>query len=122
MDRFKNVMLKVLRFVRTVLPFICVAVFGLCWLANLINSDIHGHSFDGQPRSFWKAKEIISDVILINAWVFVVSFSSFMLVRPMPEKLKALRIIMRILIAAVTCVFFLCCTYLSMAAFYGFGG
>ncbi len=122
MDRFKSVMLKVLKFVRTVLPIISVAVFGLCWLANLINSDIHGHTFDGQPRSFWNAKKIISDVMLINSWIFAASFSAFMLVKPMPKKHKALRLFLRILIAVITSLFFLGCTYLSLGAFYGFGG
>ena len=113
---------KVLRFVRTVLPIICVVVFGLCWAADLINSGFFGHSLDGQPPAFWKAKKIISYTMLVNAWVFVISFSAFMLIKPLPDRHKGLRIFLRLIIAFIVCVFFLGCSYLSMGAFYGFGG
>ena len=115
-------MLKALRFVRTKLPIICTAVFGLCWLAYLINADIHGHSFDGAPPAFWNTLEAISNVMLINSLVFVISFSAFMMIKPLPEKLKLLRVFLRLIITLIVSVFFLGCTYLSVGAFYGFGG
>jgi hypothetical protein len=122
MDRLKSTMLKALRFVRTKLPIICTAVFGLCWLAYLINAEIHGHSFDGAPPAFWNTLEAISNVMLINSLVFVISFSAFMMIKPLPKKLKLLRVFLRLIITLIVSVFFLGCTYLSVGAFYGFGG
>ena len=122
MDRFKSVMLKVLSFIRTKRPIICVVVFGLCWAAYLINSDIHGHSIDNQPRSFWNTIKFISCVMWVNAWIFSGSFSVLMLIKPLPEKLKILRVFFRLLIALIVSVFFLGCSYISTCAFVGFGG
>lgn len=122
MDRFKSVMLKLLRFVRTKLPIICVVVFGLCWLAYLINGEINGHSFDGAPKALWTTLDAISNVMIVNALVFMISFMAFMLIRPLSKRFKVLRIFLRLIIALITCVFFFGCTYLSVGAFYGFGG
>lgn len=113
---------KILQFFRTRMPIICVVVFGLCWLADYMNGEIHGHHFDGQPDSFWKVLSICSGVMLVNGVVFIISFSAFMLVKPLPEKHKVLRFILRLIIAAAVSFFFCLCSYISVGAFYGFGG
>ena len=122
MSKFKNVMLRILQFVRIIVPIICVVVFGLCWAIDLANSDKHGHHFNGQSPAFWKTIDIISDVMVINACVFVVSFSAFTLVRPLPAEHKALRILLRLFITAIVCAVFLLFTYVSLGAFVGWGG
>ena len=122
MSKFKSVMLKILQFVRVIVPIICVVVFGLCWVIELANSNKYGHHFNGQPPAFWKTIKIISDVLIINACVFVVSFSAFTLIRPLSAERKVLRILLRILITVITCAVFLLVTYVSLGAFVGWGG
>ena len=92
MDRFKSVMLSILKFLRTVLPIIYIVIYGISWIIYLVNSNIHGHSFDGAPKAFWNTIELISDVVFVNAIVFVASFSCFMLIKPLPKKYKVLQI------------------------------
>ncbi len=118
----KSLLHKILHFVRIALPVICVAVFALCWIMHLINGDIYGHGFDGKPKEFWKALEIISNTMFVNACVFSVSFPAFMLIKPLPAKHKALRIILRIVITVITVAVFLFFSYISMGSFVGFGG
>ena len=122
MSKFKNVLLKILQFVRIIVPIVCVVIFGLCWAMDLANSNKYGHHFNGQPPAFWQTIKFISDVMLINACVFVVSFTAFTLVRPLPVEHKALRILLRLFITVITCAIFLLLTYVSLGAFVGWGG
>ncbi len=115
-------MLKALKFIRTKLPVICVIVFGLCWAVYYINSELHGHSIDNQPRSYWNSIKRISYFMMVNAWIFAASFSAFMLVKPLPERYKAFRVFIRLLIAFIVSVFFWGCSFISTCAFVGFGG
>lgn len=116
------VMRKVLNVVKIMIPIICVVVFALCWIMDIVKCNTYGHSFDGQPPEFWETIEIISKIMLIDACVFAVSFPVFMLVRPLPEKNKARRIALRILISVMGCGVFLFFSYVSLGAFVGFGG
>ena len=118
MDRLKSV----IRFIRTKLPIICVVIFGLCWLAYFINSGLHKGGIDNQPRSFWNTIKVISYIVFINAFVFIGSFSAFMLIKPLPERYKVPRFLLRLVIAAAVSVFFYGSSYISMGAFVGFGG
>lgn len=122
MDRFKSVMLSILKFVRIVLPIICVVIYGLSWIVYLVNGNIHGHSFDGAPKAFWTTIELISDVVFINAIVFVTSFSCFMLIKPLHGKYKVLRVFLRLIIDILVCAVFLFFSYLALGTFVGFGG
>lgn len=118
MEGFK----KILQFVRTRMPIICTVIFGLCWIAYLINCGVHKGGIDNQPDSFWITMRVIIYTMFVNSGLFVISFSALMLVKPLPEKYKVLRFILRLVIAAVVSVFFLGCTYLSAGCFVGFGG
>ncbi len=122
MTRTKSGLIKFLDLAKNILPFLCVAVFALCWILHLVNGSIYGHHFNGQPPEFWKTLEIITNVMLINACVFTVSFPVFMFVRPLPAKHKALRIILRIVITLTACAAFLFFSYISAGSFVGFGG
>ena len=59
------------------MPIICVVVFGLCWLADYMNGEIHGHHFDGQPDSFWEVLRVILRLIIAAAVSFFFYLCSY---------------------------------------------
>ena len=122
MNETKSMKHSVLSIARVIVPAGCAVVFLICWIIDICNSSIHGHHYNGQPPGFWKTIDIISDVLIVNAWFFAVGFPVFMLARPLPVKHKTLRLVLRLFVSAVVCAFFFLITYISVGAFVGWGG
>ena len=121
MSGAKNGRLKeFIRFFCTKMPYIGLVGGALAWAFYLFYPN-NGHSIDDSQPLYWKLMGGVVWLMIISGALFFFGFVGYLIYRPLGTKLKWLKVILRLILAAAAAVVTSAGVYLSIFIFAGAG-
>jgi hypothetical protein len=115
----RNILKKGSKFFYTKMPPISLAGMLLSWLIYLIAPRNGG--IDDLTGSYWSIMNCCIWLFVICGCVFILSFISYMFLRPLPQKRRMLSTVIRVILSVFVLIISLGACWISVFIFSGAG-